>query len=194
MTLSRLETARRALRARRPQYYAQAGMSLMEILLVIAIVAFLIIGGLTLFVQAQNQGQAQRAQQQLGNLASSIRSLYAGQSTYTGIDIPTLYRLAAVPEDMQDGGNNQAVFNSFGGAVAISDGNGCGGGAGDFCITFPGLTQESCQQLASARVGFVAVGTGGNADNQAPVQVTDPAMGQLCPAGATSDLTFMFSG
>ncbi len=175
----------------------QAGVSLMEVLLVIAIVAFLVVGGLTLFTQAQQQGSAQRAQQQLTNLSSSIRGAYAGQPTYVGMDEATLYALNAVPDDMNDGAGTN-IINAFGANVAVSFGNTCGndpaGGGqfsnGYFCIDFPGLTQETCQRMVASNVGSVAVGTAGNLLTP-PVQVADVAT--VCSAGQNT-IRWVFSG
>ncbi len=175
----------------------QRGMSLMEILLVIAIVAFLIVGGLTLFIQAQNQGQSQRAQQQLTNLAASIRSVYSGSPSYDGLTTQILYQTNAVPEDMMMEDEN-TILNAFGGPVTLSEGTQCGGTTdGEFCITFENLPQTACQQLATARIGFVGVagaqGGGAQAVNADNAPLTVPQAAQIC-TDDNMDLTFRFAG
>lgn len=176
---------------------AQAGVSLMEVLLVIAIVAFLVVGGLTLFTQAQQQGSAQRAQQQLSNLSSSIRGAFAGQPTYTGLDQTTLFNLNAVPDDMDGGDGN--IYNAFGAQVAVDVGGNCGQDprngtaytAGYFCVDFPGLTEETCQRLVSANIGADSIGPANGTMNAPPIDVTEAQ--QICTQGQNT-IRWVFAG
>lgn len=165
---------------------AQSGMTLMEILLVISIMAFLLVGGLTLFSQAQSSAQAQRGQQQLLGLATNVRSLFGGRPDFTGLSSDIMLDAQAVPADM-DGADS--IRNAWGGVVDMQTGNNCPGGIdeGDFCITFPSVPREACIRMLTTGGGqggfrFAQVEGGGMLEAQVePVDVVTAT--QECQAG-----------
>lgn len=188
---------------------SQRGMTLMEILLVIAIAGLLVAGGLILFVQAQSSGNTMRAQQQISNLSSSIRSLYAGQSTYIGLNAATLYANRAVPDDMAATDTSGSIYDVFGGQVAIGVGTACGnppsGGTysnGYFCLTMPTVPQESCLKLVQARIGAVAIAGNDNVNvnavsiNAAATAAAGQVIGtpaNMCP-NTNNSVKWVFAG
>ncbi|MEA1937592.1 MAG: type 4 pilus major pilin, partial [Pseudomonadota bacterium] len=109
-------------------------------------IAFILIGGLTLFNRAQDVANIQRAQQQILALTASVKQLYAATPNYVGLSNAVLINANAVPSDMLSAG---AIVNIFAGAVTIGPGTGCNGTTGDFCITFQNVPDSACTQLVT---------------------------------------------
>ncbi len=157
----------------------QGGMTLMEVLLVISVMAFLIVGGLTLFGQANQAARAQQGQTQLLGLASNVRTMFGGRNNFTGLETASIANAGAAPGDMieDDGTGTLRLVNVWGGDVDISapdeTAGTCDGVAGfteaalsNFCISMHEVPGAACVRLVTSGVagaesgGFVRVTDG----------------------------------
>lgn len=156
----------------------QRGMTLMELLLVLSVVAFIIVGALTLYESADSGARSQRAQYQLLGLTSNIRSLFAASGEYTQLDEDgeeLIEGAGLVPDDMKAGAADGIIRNVWNGTVTVSsgvDGTACGGveripdgfaTRNAFCVQFTNVESTACIKiLSNAFVGFEAASAGGN--------------------------------
>ena len=97
----------------------QAGLTLAETLLVLAIGALAIVGGTLLYLQATAGNKLNTGINQFVTLQSGIRSLYAGQSTYTGLTNTLMTDSNAAPSDMAVGSGD--IRNAWGGDVTVAE-------------------------------------------------------------------------
>lgn len=130
----------------------QAGLTLAETLLVLAIGALAIVGGTLLYLQATAGNKLNTGINQFVTLQSGIRSLYAGQSTYAGLDNTLMTTSNAAPSDMTVGTGD--IRNAWGGDVTVNDTN----TSNQFQITFVQVPNNACVKLATLNPG----GTGGS--------------------------------
>jgi type II secretory pathway pseudopilin PulG len=131
----------------------QAGLTLAETLLVLAIGALAIVGGTLLYLQATAGNKLNTGINQFVTLQSGIRSLYAGQSNYTGLDNTLITDSNAAPSDMVAGAG--VLRNAWGGAVTVLS---TGATEDQFSIQFVGVPTNACVKLITLNPG----GTGGS--------------------------------
>ena len=128
----------------------QAGLTLAETLMVLAIGAVAIVGGTILYMQATNANKRNAGVIQLTALAGQIRSLHSGTPSFgDGAMEPVLVAANAVPPDMRIAGNTTGFRNAWGGSVnvaAIASGS-------QFTITFRAVPADGCVTLASLNSG-----------------------------------------
>jgi len=130
----------------------QAGLTLVEVLLVLAIAAVAIVGGTILFSTASTNQRITQTVGHVSTLASGIRRMYSTQAQYTGVDEAFALQNDIVPTDMAVG--TTAIRNAFGGQVGIQ-----ASGTNDlnFAITFENVPNGACVELVQA---FVTQGAG----------------------------------
>ena len=138
------------------------GYTLMEILLALAVVGGVIAGAGVLFTQTQGSANLNTAKQQLTSLSASIRELYAGSSSYTGLSGSDLITAGAVPATMVSGSN---IVDAWGNTVTVAS-----PGATTFSIAVTALDQEDCTKLSTSAFGdFVSLTIDANAAHTAAV-------------------------
>lgn len=153
----------------------QAGLTLAETLLVLAIGALAIVGGTLLYLQATAGNKLNTGINQFVTLQSGIRSLYAGQSTYTGLTNTLMTDSNAAPSDMAVGSGD--IRNAWGGDVTVAEFS----AGNQFQITFERVPNNACVKLATLNPG----GTGGS--GLASVTVTGTEL--LPPISTASAVT-----
>ncbi|MEO0394011.1 MAG: type 4 pilus major pilin [Pseudomonadota bacterium] len=170
----------------------QAGLTLAETLLVLAIGALAIVGGTLLYLQATAGNKLNTGINQFVTLQSGIRSLYAGTSNFDDLDKDLLIDANAAPSDMVAG---TQLRNSWGGEVTA----GTAAGGQQFTVTFNGVPNNACVKLITLNPG----GSGGSglvqvkvkakvfAGADIPVQ-TLPAV-TACDSGAADSNTITWT-
>lgn len=133
----------------------QAGLTLAETLLVLAIGALAIVGGTLLYLQATGSNKLNQGINQFVTLQSGIRSLYAGQPNFTGLTTTIVTTANAAPPDMTV--TNGVLRNAWGGAVVVS-----GALIDRFTIQSAAVPRNACVKLVTLNPG----GTGGSGINQ----------------------------
>lgn len=152
----------------------ETGRSMIEMLGVLAIIGVLSVGGIAGYSKAMNKFKTNKVADNVSMIVTNIRTLYAQQKTYDGLNNETAVQMGVVPDEL---GTTSSLKNAFLGDVTIvaADVPGADAGAGTdmgFTVKFAGLTKEACVTLATndwgsgysaGFVGMVAAGTAGGA-------------------------------
>lgn len=127
------------------------GLTLMEVAMVLAIVGIVIAAALLYYNSANTARQTTAALGQLAQIQTSVRSLYAGQSNYSGISATNLANSDALPASMISG---TTIRHAFNGNVTIEPATTSGGGANSgFTVTFANVPQDACKQMLTKDLG-----------------------------------------
>jgi len=132
----------------------QAGLTLAETLLVLAIGALAIVGGTLLYLQATGSNKLNQGINQFVTLQSGIRSLYAGQPNFSGLTTTIVTSANAAPPDMIVSAGT--LRNAWGGAVTVAN------STDQFTISSARIPKNSCVKMVTLNPG----GTGGSGINQ----------------------------
>lgn len=118
----------------------QKGFSLLELLLVVAVGAILILAGLAIYRNITNNTQINEASRLLNVLKQETQRIYQGESTYgVATDIePILINAEAVPAKYVQGANIISPFNEGVNVVGDTD---------NFTIELENVTQAACIKL-----------------------------------------------
>ena len=130
----------------------QAGLTLAETLLVLAIGALAIVGGTLLYLQATAGNKLNTGINQFVTLQSGVRSLYAGNSNYAGLDTKLMTEANAAPNDMVNG---TLLRNAWGGTVTVDASLANDQG---FEMVFASVPNNACVKLITLNPG----GSGGS--------------------------------
>jgi prepilin-type N-terminal cleavage/methylation domain-containing protein len=144
------------------------GVTLMELIAAIAVVAILVVGALTLYGAANNGTNSTQMQRDLTGVQASVKSLYAGQAGYgTSGDslVGTLKQFGGLPSDWSatTSGSTTTVSHQLNGNVTITS------GGTNFSVELTAVPPEVCTKIASnAAAGWATVKIG-SASNTVPV-------------------------
>lgn len=175
----------------------QAGMTLMEIIAALAIIAAVVVGALALFNSAQSSNLSVSMLKDLTALRSATQQLYQGQGTYGtgGTNLNTaLVNGKKVPNDLV---TNATVTPATitapwpGGAVTVL----ATANPTQFGITFTNLPQDVCIQLVSnSSTGWYSVtrAAAANVTTQTtfPVSPAVASTTYCTTAGATNTISW----
>lgn len=187
-----INTPSNPLAVRRRFGVRSAGVTLMELIAAIAVVAILVVGALTLYGAANNGTSATQMQRDLTGVQASVKSLYAGQAGYgaSGTNlVPMLQQFGGLPSDwaMSGAGTSAALNHQLNGTVTIVS------GLTNFAVTLNDIPAEVCTKIAanaSAGWASVAIGSGGSA---LTVPVSTSAASTACGASGTTVASMTFT-
>lgn len=179
----------------------QLGMTLMEIIAALAIIAAVIVGALSLFNSAQSSNQSVTMLKNIVAIRSAVQQLYLGQGTY----LPAGGGAAAMNQELNNSRKapGDLVFinaatgfrTPWGGALSLAPGAAVGGTNPNFTITLTLVPPDVCMQLVTnASTGWALTTVGGapvgsNAANAAtPYPVTPARANAACNAAAAGAL------
>ena len=193
------------------KYKEQSGRSMIEMLGVLAIIGVLSVGGIAGYSKAMNKFKTNQVADQVSMLIANIKTMYAQQNSYEGLNNKTAVDMGLVPDELNAGYNKynagtteqpdekyrQDLTNSFNGNVYISAASSVGGEDDKlaFYIIYTGLSKEACITLAtndwgssfsSGLIGMQAKG-GETADAQHTDADVD-AITMGCEGGGTSGI------
>ena len=184
----------------------ESGRSMIEMLGVLAIIGVLSVGGIAGYSKAMNKFKTNQVADQVSMLIANIKTMYAQQNSYEGLNNVTAVDMGLVPDELgttagrgeAGSGTNkhatQELTNSFNGQVYISATTSVKGKNDNlaFYIIYTGLSKEACITLAtndwgssfsSGLIGMQAKG-GETADKQhTNTDVADIEMG--CDGGTS---------
>ena len=154
------------------------GRSMIEMLGVLAIIGVLSVGGIAGYSKAMNKFKTNKVADNVSMLVANIKTLYAQQNTYTGLDNLTAVDMGVVPDELvvkrAADAKTQELLNSFNGPVFIKASNGTDGTDGKaFIIEFTELSREACITLATNdwgsgySSGLIAIAVNGNKGTKA---------------------------
>ncbi len=127
----------------------QSGRSMIEMLGVLAIIGVLSVGGIAGYSKAMMKYRINKTIEQITLIAGNIRTFFAPQRSYDGLDYTILKKAKLVPDEMWDGGSNPV--NAFGGSFAFSAENltSASNIPGSFVIVIDSIPQEACIEIAT---------------------------------------------
>ena len=142
----------------------QSGRSMIEMLGVLAIVGVLSVGGIAGYSKAMTKFKINKTADQISQIVTNIRTLYAQQTTYAGLDTANAIKMGITPDEM---GTGTTLTHAFAGNMYIDTSNRLSSSSNDaFIIQIGGLPIEACVTLAtmdwgsSSSSGLIAVGVG----------------------------------
>ena len=190
------------------KYEEQSGRSMIEMLGVLAIIGVLSVGGIAGYSKAMTKFKTNKVADNVAMIVTNIRTLYAQQQNYSGLDNDSAIQMGVVPDELQiaDSTNSttgKKLQNAFLGSVVIGAGTVTGMDAGSdsgtnrgFFVIMNGLPKEACVTLAtndwgsgysSGLVGIVASGAEQTADS-AGVQSITCSGGSVTASSASNNI------
>ena len=183
----------------------ESGRSMIEMLGVLAIIGVLSVGGIAGYSQAMSKFKVSKTTDQIQTMVTNIRTLFAGQRSYAGLDGKNAYTMGILTDETWDG---TSATNAYGGEIIISTFT--GDSPHYFAITYNGLPQDACVRMvmsdwgdaSSGLVGLDVKGTAGTtltavpstagqafltANKDVPLPLTDAVT--ACAKGADGDNT-----
>lgn len=175
---------------------AKKGFSMVELLLVFAIILGAAIIVFVAYPKAQDSQLATQEQQNLATIQAGVKNLYSGANSYGGanpITTATVVQSNVVPQNMIIPGTD-TMSNKWNGQVTVASATSTGGIAGDaFSITYNNVPVTPCVKLVtSAGLNFdrVTVGTTVIKDQRTAGSETInvPALTTACQAGGENNV------
>ena len=139
---------------------------MIEMLGVLAIIGVLSVGGIAGYSKAMMKFKTNKTIDQIAMTVTNIRTLYAQQNTYAGLDTTIAQKMGIVDDAMANG--TGALKNAFNGTVEIKTGvsgatgepsvaqattiggvSVAAGKHGAFLLSFQGLPREACVAIAT---------------------------------------------
>ena len=140
----------------------EAGRSMIEMLGVLAIIGVLSVGGIAGYSQAMSKYKVTKTTDQIQTMVTNIRTLFAGQRTYTGLETPkTAYTMGIFTDETYDS-TNSVGSNAYGGAITLTTAD----SAHQFVITYENIPNDACVRMimsdwGDSSSGFVGLSVGG---------------------------------
>ena len=140
----------------------QYGRSMIEMLGVLAIVGVLSVGGIAGYSKAMEKFKINKTIDQMSQIITNIRTLYAQQTTYDGL-LPfsnDIQKLGVIPDSLTTSNSWPYISNNFGGPVHIQNSR----IDKSFYISFGNMPNEACLSIASldwgSQDGIVGIAVG----------------------------------
>ena len=140
----------------------ESGRSMIEMLGVLAIIGVLSVGGIAGYSQAMSKYKVTKTTDQIQTMVTNIRTLFAGQRTYTGLETPkTAYTMGIFTDETYDS-TNSVGSNAYGGAITLTTAD----SAHQFVITYENIPNDACVRMimsdwGDSSSGFVGLSVGG---------------------------------
>ncbi len=137
----------------------QNGRSMVEMLGVLAIIGVLSVGGIAGYSKAMAKYRTNKTIDQVSMLITNIRTLYANQNNYVGLNDSALLTFELVSQDMitttagtSSGTATTSLINPFGGAITVTN------NTNDFTVTYANIDKQACISIVTADWGASASG------------------------------------
>ena len=130
----------------------QIGRSMIEMLGVLAIIGVLSVGGIAGYSKAMMKFKINKTVQQISEIVANVRTLYAQQKNYNGLNSATAVQMGVIPDDLSTGSQGRHITNVFGGNVRVENYI-LGDSENAFMVGFERLPEEACVSLATANWG-----------------------------------------
>ena len=131
----------------------QCGRSMIEMLGVLAIIGVLSVGGIAGYSKAMMKFKINKTMSQIAEIATNVRTLYAQQKDFNGLNNETAVQMGIVPDSLTTsvGRYYTTISNVFGGHVGIY--KNLWRDERSFSVSFSGLPKEACIELATQNWG-----------------------------------------
>lgn len=168
-----------------------AGFSLLELLLVVAVGAVLILAGLGAYRLVTENNNINQSARSLMTLKQQVQQTYAGQATYgAGNIIDDLVNMRALPSELVVTGNanNMTAKGTFGPVLVATAAN-----TQNFVITYQNVPRNACVRLGqqftpTTASDLVSVTVNGNA----PSAYTQVGLTTACANDTNNVLVWTF--
>ena len=128
----------------------EAGRSMIEMLGVLAIIGVLSVGGIAGYSKAMNKFKTNKVADNVSMLVANIKTLYAQQNTYAGLDNKSAISMGVVPDELGTNVKTGTLTDAFSGPVYIDVSDSTAGGDNKaFILVFTKLSREACISLAT---------------------------------------------
>ena len=131
----------------------ESGRSMIEMLGVLAIIGVLSVGGIAGYSKAMNKFKTNKVSDNVSMLVANIKTLYAQQNTYHGLDNKTAVEMGVIPDELGKAGASATATvlkNPYNGLVFIkAAGSTTSTDEKAFVINYNGLSREACITLAT---------------------------------------------
>ena len=128
----------------------ESGRSMIEMLGVLAIIGVLSVGGIAGYSKAMNKFKTNKVADNVSMLVANIKTLYAQQNTYNGLENKTAISMGVVPDELGTNESTGVLTNAFSGPVYIATSDST---APDdkkaFTLVFTKLSREACISLVT---------------------------------------------
>lgn len=158
------------------------GYTLLEIMIVLAVLAGAVVGVLRLFAMGSVKAATQREQTSISALVDAVRGVYASSPSYAGIAMTTVEQQARLDQVLRANGT---PVSAFGGTLTLAAAT-VRAPDDAFSIRISQLSTKACAALVPALAGQtaqVSTTSGGNIQQQ-PHRVPDAAAIATACAGA----------
>jgi prepilin-type N-terminal cleavage/methylation domain-containing protein len=160
----------------------QAGMTLIEIIVVLAIGALIIGGALSLYSNASSAQASNQMNSDLTAIRASVKSMYATQGGYGAASLNSVLITAnKVPTTMAVSGST--ISHALNGTLTIT------GATSNFTMAATNIPTAVCVALLSAASGYTSIQVGSNAA-RTTFPITPANAATDCAAAATQTITF----
>lgn len=172
----------------------QSGFSLLELLLVVAVGAVLILAGLGAYRLVSENNNTNQATRLLTTLKQQVQQAYQGQTSYgNGSIIDDLISMRALPSDLgvDPAGTNTVAKGPFGDVTITGSGN-------TFAIAFDNVPKGACVRLGQQFTpqnanDFISLVVGTTTYNQSSTDMTQATFLTSCAEQTDSnDMTWTF--
>lgn len=167
------------------KFKSQAGLTLIELIASLAILALVIGGALALYSSATSSQGSTQMTSELSAIRAATKSLFYGQGGYGTANLnQVLVSANKVPSTIVvAAGTPPTLTNSLNGAVSVV------GATANFSITATSVPTDICTSVLSATAGWVSVKVGSQAAiTSFPVGPATAAT--QCAAAATQTIVF----
>lgn len=160
----------------------QAGMTLIEIIVVLAIGALIIGGALSLYANASSSQSSNQLNSDLTAIRASVKSLYHTQGGYGTSSLNSLLiNSKKVPTTMTITGTT--INHALNGTITVT------GATNNFTMTVTSIPTDVCVVLLAAASGFISIQVGSNAAlSTFPISPTTASTD--CSTAATQTIVF----
>ena len=139
------------------------GRSMVEMLGVLAIIGVLSVGGIAGYSKAMMRIRINKTVDQITQISQGIRTLFASQRNYNGLNYTVLNKAKIIPEEMWSEKEGYAgtyfLENAFGGEMRVYT-NPMSNEYLSFRLEYYGIPQEACIELATFDWNSSALGLG----------------------------------
>ena len=168
-----------ALRTRR-----QAGFSLVELAMVLAIVALLVAGIMLFFSNASTANKTNDAMTELAAVQQVTRSLYAGQPDYSGLDTAVIAAAKQLPNKWVKAATSLTSPFSAPVLVTVATTNTA---ADSFTVEFDGLPDTACNKMVTMDLGTSMLSMTAGASTVTARAMTPAEANTACGTGTNNN-------
>lgn len=179
-----------------PIFHKQKGLTLIELIAGLAIVAAVLVGALALFQGANTSQKSVQLSSDLNSIRTAVRSLYSGTGRYVNdtngnMDF-VLYKSRKLPSNVQvtAGATTATLNHAFNNTMTVS----AGASPTWFLITLNGIPADACMNLLTGSGAWPRILVNAAPSALGPVQAvgtgaTSPAIGPTSAVHATTACT-----